>query len=136
MGRRPAPSIARAGARLELEEEERADPISPASHAVHRVVRALDLIVRAGGFGVAAIDLADVPARSLQALPFTTWRRLAHANEGQATVCLLVGRVAIGRSARGASVEPAPRRAGRDRAGRAGGSPGSTCRRASDECKG
>jgi len=81
------------------------DPISPAIDAVHRAVRALDLIVRAGGFGVAAIDLADVPARSLQALPFTTWRRLAHANEGQATVCLLVGRVAIGRSARGASVE-------------------------------
>jgi len=81
------------------------DPISPALDVVHRAVRALDLIVRAGGFGVAAIDLADVPARSLQALPFTTWRRLAHANEGQSTVCLLVGRVAIGRSARGASVE-------------------------------
>src|SRR5207344_3399142 len=37
------------------------DPVSPAIDVVHRAVRALDLIVRAGGFGVVAIDLADVP---------------------------------------------------------------------------
>jgi hypothetical protein len=72
---------------------------------VSRAVRALDLIVRAGGFGVAALDVAGVPARALGALPYTTWMRLAHANEGQPTVCLLVGDSSVGRSARGASVE-------------------------------
>jgi len=73
--------------------------------AIGRAVRALDLIVRAGGFGVAALDFADVPMRYLRVLPFTTWMRLAHANEGQQTVCLLVGDAPLGRSARGASVE-------------------------------
>jgi hypothetical protein len=72
--------------------------------AVHRGIRALDLIVRAGGFAVAALDVADVPARHLRALPWTTWLRLAHANEGRDTVCLLVGEAAMGKSARGASV--------------------------------
>jgi RecA DNA recombination protein len=72
--------------------------------AVHRGIRALDLIVRAGGFAVAALDVADVPARYLGALPWTTWLRLAHANEGRDTVCLLVGEAAMGKSARGASV--------------------------------
>jgi hypothetical protein len=73
--------------------------------ALGRAVRALDLVVRAGGFGVAALDLADVPGRAIQTLPFTTWLRLAHANEGQPTVCLLVGDTTFGRSARGVSVE-------------------------------
>jgi recA bacterial DNA recombination protein len=72
--------------------------------AVHRAVRALDLLIRAGGFAVVAFDAADVPPRALRALPWTTWMRLARANEGRESVCLLVGQAAMGRSARGASV--------------------------------
>jgi hypothetical protein len=72
--------------------------------AARQAIRALDLIVRAGGFAIAVLDLADVPPRCLRGLPLTTWMRLAHANEGRDTVCLLVGDVPIGRSARGASV--------------------------------
>jgi hypothetical protein len=74
------------------------------TQAVHRGLRALDLIVRAGGFGVAVLDVADVPSRYLRALPWTTWLRLAHANEGRDTVCLLVGDAPMGKSARGASI--------------------------------
>jgi hypothetical protein len=73
-------------------------------HAVRQAIRACDLIVRAGGFSVVALDVADVPARALRALPFTTWLRLAHANEGCETVCLLVGQTPMGSSARGASL--------------------------------
>jgi len=72
--------------------------------AVHRAVRALDLIVRAGGFAVAALDLAGVSPRYLKALPSATWMRLAHANEGQPTACVLVADAPVGRSARGVSV--------------------------------
>ena len=36
---------------------------------VHQAIRALDLIVRAGGFAIVALDAADVPARHLRALP-------------------------------------------------------------------
>jgi len=72
--------------------------------AVHNAIRALDLIVRAGGFAVAALDLADVPVRYLRRLPFTTWLRLAHANEGHETVCLIAADAPVGRSARGVSL--------------------------------
>jgi len=72
--------------------------------AVERALRALDLFVRAGGFAVAALDLADVPPRFVKALPFTTWMRLGHANEGRDTVCLLVGDAPMGRSPGGVSV--------------------------------
>jgi hypothetical protein len=93
---------------FELRSSIRASPFARArliDDAVSRGVRALDLIVRAGGFGVAALDLIGVPARVVRALPFTTWMRLAHANEGQPTVCLLTAEAPVGRSARGASLE-------------------------------
>jgi hypothetical protein len=73
-------------------------------HAVHQAVRALDLIVRAGGFAVAALDLADVPPRIVRLLPLATWMRIAQVNEGRDTACVLVGNASMGKSARGASV--------------------------------
>ncbi len=78
--------------------------------AVHQAVRAFDLVVRAGGFSIAVLDLADVPARHLRALPWTTWLRLAHVNEGRDTACLLCGEAAMGKSPRGTSVHLEARR--------------------------
>jgi hypothetical protein len=78
--------------------------------AIKQAVRAFDLIVRAGGFAVVALDLAEVPARRLRdRLPWSTWLRIARVNEGQRTVCLLVGDGPISRSPRGASVQLAAR---------------------------
>jgi len=78
--------------------------------AVLRAVRACDLIIRAGGFGIVALDLAGAPARALRDLAASTWMRLAHVNAGQSTVCLLVGEQPMGRSARGVSVKLASTR--------------------------
>jgi hypothetical protein len=72
--------------------------------AVGHAVRAFDLILRAGGFGVVALDLGDAPARAVRSLPAATWLRLAHVNEGRPTVGLLGADVPLGRSARGVSV--------------------------------
>jgi hypothetical protein len=72
--------------------------------AVQRAIRAADLIIRAGGFGVVALDLADVSALALRTVPWTTWRRLAHAIEGRDTIGLLVSEAPLGRSARGVSL--------------------------------
>ena len=83
---------------------------SIAGPAIMRGVRACDLIIRAGGFGVVALDLAGAPARGLRDLAASTWMRLAHANAGQSTVCLLVGEHPMGRSARGVSVRLASTR--------------------------
>jgi hypothetical protein len=74
-------------------------------HAIRQAVRAFDLIVRAGGFAVVALDLGDIPPRRVQALPAITWLRLAHVNEGRDSVGLLLGGAPMGRSARGVSVE-------------------------------
>ncbi len=71
---------------------------------VRRALRAADLIVRAGGFGIVALDLADVPVTALRRVPATSWMRLAHANEGRDTVCLLLADVPVARSPRGWSV--------------------------------
>jgi len=71
---------------------------------VSRAVRAFDLIIRAGGFSLVALDLSDVPARYVRALPWATWKRLAYANEGRPTVGLIVGQEPVGRSARGVSI--------------------------------
>src|SRR5262249_35552484 len=44
--------------------------------AVDRAIKATNLIVQAGGFSLVALDLGDVPAAVIAALPFTTWMRL------------------------------------------------------------
>jgi RecA/RadA recombinase len=72
--------------------------------ALVRAIRAFDLAIRAGGFSLVALDLTDVPTRYVRRLPWATWQRLAHANEGRPTVGLLVGNGSMGRSARGTSV--------------------------------
>jgi recombination protein RecA len=77
--------------------------------AVKQAVRACDLVLRAGGFGIVVLDLADVPPRRVQDLPAITWLRLGHTTEGHDTVCLLIGDKPIARSAMGASVDVAAR---------------------------
>jgi hypothetical protein len=66
-----------------------------------RAVKALNLVLQAGGFGIVAIDLADVPAAAIKRLPFTTWLRVQRAVEGSDTACLLVGPEPLARSAGG-----------------------------------
>ena len=82
--------------------------------AVQQAVRAFDLIIRAGGFGLVVLDLADVSPRVVRSLPHTTWLRLAHANEGRDTAGLMVLDSPMGRSARGVTLplRGAPRWAG------------------------
>jgi len=72
--------------------------------ALRQAIRAFDLIVRAGGFSLVVLDVADMPARVLRGLPFTTWMRVARASEGRQTACVLLGPMPIGRSARGVTV--------------------------------
>jgi hypothetical protein len=71
---------------------------------VDRALKALNLVLQAGGFGVVVIDLADVPLRALKNLPFTTWLRVQRIVEGSDTACLLVGPEPIARSAGGLTV--------------------------------
>ena len=69
--------------------------------AVDRALKALTLVLQAGGFGFVAIDLADVPDTALRRLPFTTWLRVQRAVEGRDTACVLVTPEPLARSAGG-----------------------------------
>lgn len=71
---------------------------------LERAIKAFGLILQAGGFGVVALDLADVPLPALRQLPFTTWRRLQRWLEGSETVGLLLAAEPLGRSARGVTL--------------------------------
>lgn len=70
-----------------------------------QAVRCFDLMLRAGGFALAALDLAGVPPRALKRLPFTTWLRLGRAIEGSRTAALLIVDTPTARSAGGVSLE-------------------------------
>src|SRR5262245_53506934 len=62
---------------------------APADRAIDRALKALNLVLQAGGFGIVAIDLADVPGVTLRQIPFTTWPRVQRVIEGSDTACVL-----------------------------------------------
>jgi hypothetical protein len=71
---------------------------------IDRALKALNLVLQAGGFGVVAIDLADVPLVALTRLPFTTWLRVQRIVEGSDTACVLVTPQPLARSAGGVTL--------------------------------
>ena len=72
--------------------------------SVDRALKALNLILQAGGFAVVAIDLADVPPIALKRIPFTTWLRVQRTIEGSDTACVLVTPEPLARSAGGVTI--------------------------------
>jgi hypothetical protein len=80
------------------------DPGSRIDRAIDRALKALNLILQAGGFGVVAVDLADVPLAALRQIPFTTWMRVQRAIEGSDTACVLLTSEPLARSAGGLTV--------------------------------
>jgi hypothetical protein len=73
--------------------------------SLDRAVKAANLILQAGGFGLVAIDLAEIGAQTIRRLPFTTWLRLHRIIEASDTACVLIGSEPIARSAGGVSVQ-------------------------------
>ena len=76
----------------------------PMDRVLDRAVKALNLVLQAGGFALVAIDLVDVPPQVLQGLPFATWLRGQRIVEGRDTACVLVGPEPLARSAGGLTV--------------------------------
>ena len=73
-----------------------------------RALKAMNLVLQAGGFGLVVLDLSDVALRTVRALPFTTWFRLARVIEGSQTVALLVAAEHLARSSGGATIAMDP----------------------------
>jgi len=76
---------------------------------VDRALKALNLVLQAGGFSLVAIDLADVPPVRLRQIPFTTWPRVQRVIEGSDTACVLLTPEPLTRSAGGLTLSLAGR---------------------------
>ena len=68
---------------------------------INRALKALNLVLQAGGFGCVVLDLADAPPIALKRIPFTTWLRVQRVIEGSDTACVLVAPQPVARSAGG-----------------------------------
>lgn len=84
-------------------------PAGPTDRALDRALKALNLVLQAGGFGVVAIDLADVPLAAIRQIPFNTWMRVQRVIEGSDTACVLLASEPLARSAGGLTVTLAGR---------------------------
>ena len=82
---------------------------------VERALKAMNLVLQAGGFGIVGFDLADVRSPTLRQLPVTTWMRQSRVIEGSLTVADIVASEHIARSPGGATISlerPGPAIAG------------------------
>ncbi len=59
-------------------------------HRLEQVLRATDLLLESGGFGLIILDLGDVPPQSARRIPLTTWFRFRRAVEHKPTILLAI----------------------------------------------
>jgi recombination protein RecA len=57
-------------------------------HRLEQVLRATDLLLESGGFGLIVLDLGDLPPQSARRIPLTTWFRFRRAVENKPTILL------------------------------------------------
>jgi recombination protein RecA len=87
-------SAAAAGVELERLLWVRCGESSP-QKCLEQLLRAADLLLESGGFGLIALDLGDLPPQTARHIPLTTWFRFRRAVEHTPTVLLAVERQAI-----------------------------------------
>jgi hypothetical protein len=69
-----------------------------------RALKAMNLVLQAGGFGIVAFDLADVPGPGVRQFPHTTWMRIGRVIEGSQTAAVILGAERIARSPGGVTI--------------------------------
>lgn len=77
----------------------------PTAHCLDRAIKAFNIVLQAGGFGLVALDLSDMPPEALRALPYTTWMRLQRVLLGTSTASLVLAGEPVARSARGVTLD-------------------------------
>jgi hypothetical protein len=58
---------------------------------LEQALKVTDLLLQSGGFGLIAIDLADISVQAARRIPLTSWFRFRRAVENTPTVLLVVG---------------------------------------------
>ncbi len=72
----------------------------PPEHRLEQVLRATDLLLESGGFGLIILDLADLPPQAARRIPLTTWFRFRRAVEHKPTILLAIEQQPIAGSCR------------------------------------
>ena len=72
---------------------------------VDHALRAADLLLHSGGFGVVALDLCDAPDRALSRIPISCWYRFRRVIENTPTVFLLLEREPLAKACASLLVE-------------------------------
>ncbi len=57
---------------------------------INQALRSTDLLLQAGGFGLIALDLADIPPEKVRYVPLNVWFRFRRAVEDTPTIFLVV----------------------------------------------
>ena len=71
-------------------------PLTSPDHSMSRwpdldqALKATDLLLQAGGFGLVILDLADIPASAARRIPLTTWFRFRRTVENTSTALVVV----------------------------------------------
>jgi KaiC/GvpD/RAD55 family RecA-like ATPase len=58
--------------------------------SLEQALKATDLLLQGGGFGLVVVDLGDVPAQAARRVPLTSWFRFRRAVENTRTVLLVL----------------------------------------------
>jgi len=73
-----------------------------------RALKAMNLVLQAGGFGLVAFDVADVHAAVLRQFPLTTWMRMARVIEGSQTTAVVIAAARLARRPGGVTIALEP----------------------------
>jgi recombination protein RecA len=57
---------------------------------IDQALRATDLLIQGGGFGLVAVDLSDVPSQTVRYVPLNAWFRFRRAVEDTPTILVLL----------------------------------------------
>jgi recombination protein RecA len=57
---------------------------------IEQALRATDLLIQGGGFGLIALDLSDMPAKTVRGVPLNVWFRFRRAVEKTSTIFILL----------------------------------------------
>jgi hypothetical protein len=57
---------------------------------IQQSLRATDLLLQGGGFGLIALDLADIPAKTVRYVPLNVWFRFRRSVENTPTILLVL----------------------------------------------
>jgi len=59
-------------------------------YRLEQALRATDLLLESGGFGLIVLDLADLPPQAARRIPLTTWFRFRRAIEHKSTILMAI----------------------------------------------